>query len=199
MHSVISPPSPQPPTHAEGASPVQEGWLGRLSPRAFRLVVLLLFTLAAMVASQGMGQLAALRVNYYLAIDRGGAISPLAYGAQLPALNVAINTPGAVRAVVRADSAGEAAAELCALANALKDTRGVVWISTTAAVDPCTGRQLGSRIISMRPAARTELARARWMLLDAEGYVLHSARTVPSAGDVRDLATLLSPAAAPLQ
>lgn len=45
-------------------------------------------------------------------------------------------------------------------------------------------------------AARTELARARWVLLDGDGGVLHSGRTVPAAADVRELAALLSPAAA---
>lgn len=50
------------------------------------------------------------------------------------------------------------------------------------------------RVAPVTGAARTELARARWVLLDADGSVLHSGRTVPAAGDVRELAALLSAA-----
>jgi hypothetical protein len=197
MNSVISPPPPRSAAFADPALSGRETWLSRLSPHGFRLLVLLLLAIAGMLASQGMRRLAAMRYNYYLAIDRGGAMSPLAYGTPLPALNLAASGPGDVRAVVRADSAGEAVGELCALAHALRRDPGVVWLSATPAVDPCLRTQPGIRLVSATPAAKTEFARARWLLLDRNGIVLHSARTVPTARDVRDLAALLTPAAPP--
>jgi hypothetical protein len=197
MSSIVSPPPRAPETLRETVHPVADAsWLARLSPRRYRLLLLLLSAAAVTLASQGMQRLAALRANYYLATDRAGAVSPLPYGARLPALSAAAGAPGPVCAVVRADSAGRGSAALCALAAALKNQPGVVWLATTSAVEPCVEASSGGRIVAAAGAAKTELARARWVLLDADGSVLHSGRTVPAAADVRELAALLAPAPA---
>lgn len=197
MNSVISPPPPVPETFRETVQPsAATSWLDRLSPRRYRLLLLCLSAAAVTLASEGMQRLAALRANYYLASDRAGAVSPLPYGARLPALSAAAAAPVPVRALVRADSAGEAATALCTLAAALANQAGVVWLAATPGVEPCIATSAGGPIVPVTGAARTELARARWVLLDAGGGVLHSGRTVPAAADVRELAALLSPAAA---
>lgn len=198
MNSTISAPphvsdtSPEPVRAAADAS-----WLSRLSPRGFRLLLLGIFAIAATLASEGMQRLAALRANYYLATDRGGAVSPLPYGVPLPALAAAAGAPGGLRAVVRADSAGEGRAALCALASALGNQPGVVWLAATSGVDTCVHASAGRRVVSATPAARTELARARWVLLGGDGQVLHSGRAVPTAAEVRETAALFSPVTAP--
>lgn len=196
MNPVISPPVHRPESAELRETDSGVSWLARLSTRGYRLLLLCLCTSAALLASEGMQRLAALRANYYLAVDRGGAVSPIAHGARLPVLGALVPaSPGGVRAVVRADSAGEGAAALCALAAELKNTPGVVWIAGTGGVDTCVRTSIG-RIVTASPAARTELARARWVLLDDGGVALHSGRTVPAAGDVRELTALLSPTAA---
>ena len=197
MNTVISPPPPVPGTIRETVRPAAAtSWLDRLSPRRYRLLLLLLSAVAVTLASEGMQRLAALRANYYLATDRAGAVSPLPYGARLPALSAAAAAPVPVRALVRADSAGRAASSLCALASALEGQPGVVWLAATPAVEPCIAAAADLRVIPITGTARTELARARWVLLDGAGSALHSGRTVPAATDVRELAALLSPAAA---
>ena len=194
MNSVISPPPPLPETLRETVQPAAAtSWLDRLSPRRYRLLLLCLSAAAVTLASEGMQRLAALRANYYLATDRAGAVSPLPYGARLPALSAAAAAPAPVRALVRADSAGEAATALCSLASALRDQPGVAWLAATPAVEPCIATSAAARVVPLTGAARTELARARWALLDGDGSVLHSGRTVPAAADVRELAALLSP------
>ncbi|HEX6369144.1 MAG TPA: hypothetical protein VF006_09430 [Longimicrobium sp.] len=196
MNSVISPPPRVHEASHEAGRPADDtSWLSRLSPRRFRLLLLCLCALAATLASEGMQRLAALRANFYLATDRGGAVSPLLYGVRLPALGAAA-APGSVRVLVRADSAGRAATSLCALALALENQPGVVWLAATPAVEPCIRTAAGARIVSLAADAKTELARARWALLDGEGHVLHSGRTVPTARDVREIASLFSPATA---
>jgi hypothetical protein len=195
MNTVISPPSSVPETIRETVQPAAAtSWLDRLSPRRYRLLLLFLSAVAVTLASEGVQRLAALRANYYLATDRAGAVSPLPYGARLPALSAAAAAPVPVRTLVRADSAGRGSSDLCALASALGNQPGVVWIAATPAVEPCITTSAGGRIVPVTAAARTELARARWVLLDAAGSVLHSGRTVPAAAEVRELATLLSPA-----
>lgn len=192
--SVIFPPPPREHRAPEvtGAA-ADASWVSRLSTRRYRLLVLLLCALAAALASQGLQRLAAMRANYYLAIDRGGAVSPLSYGVRLPALGaLAAPASGGVRAVVRADSAGPGADALCALAAALGDDASVTWITAGREVEPCM-RAAGARLAEAGPAARGELARARWLLLGADGTVLHSGRGVPSQSDVRELAALLAP------
>jgi hypothetical protein len=195
MNTVISPPPPVPETIRETAPPpAATSWLDRISPRSYRLLLLFLSAVAVTLASEGMQRLAALRANYYLATDRAGAVSPLPYGARLPALSAAAAAPGPVRALVRADSAGRASSDLCALASALKNQPGIVWLAATPAVEPCIAASAAGRVVPVTGAARTELARARWVLLNADGSVLHSGRTVPAAADVRELAALLAPA-----
>lgn len=197
MNSVISPPPAVPGTFRETVQPVAAtSWLERLSPRRYRLLILFLAAVAVTLASEGMQRLAALRANYYLATDRAGAVTPLPYGARLNALSAAAAAQGPVRTLVRADSLGRASGELCALASALKSQPGVVWLAATPAVEPCVETSGGGRVVPVTGAARTELARARWLLLDAEGKVLHSGRTLPAAADVRELTALLSPAPA---
>ncbi len=195
MNPVVSPPPRVPATSRDTAQPAANAsWLDRLSPRRYRLLLVFLAAVAVTLASEGMQRLAALRANYYLATDRAGAVSPLPYGARLAALSAAAAAPGPVRTIVRADSAGRRSTELCALATALKNQPGVVWLAPTPAVEPCIAASAGGRVVPVTGAAKTELARARWVLLDAEGGVLHSGRTVPAAADVRELAALLSPA-----
>jgi hypothetical protein len=195
MNTVISPPSSVAERTRETAPPAAgTSWPDRLSPRRYRLLLLFLSAVAVTLASEGMQRLAALRANYYLATDRAGAVSPLPYGARLPALSAAAAAPGDVRTIVRADSAGRGSSDLCALASALKSQPGVVWLAATPAVEPCIQASTGGRVVPVTGAARTELARARWVLLDGDGSVLHSGRTVPAAADVRELAALLSPA-----
>ncbi|MBW3570589.1 MAG: hypothetical protein KY467_05745 [Gemmatimonadetes bacterium] len=184
-------------TRATAPEAAASGWIAGLSSRRYRLLLLCLCAAAAGFASEGVQRLAALRANYYLAADRAGAVSPLVYGARLPALHAAAAAPGPVRALVRADSAGRGSGDLCALASALKAQPGVVWLAATPAVEPCIATSAGIRAVPVTAAAKTELARARWVLLDAGGTVLHSGRTVPAAADVRELAALLSPAPAP--
>lgn len=197
MNTVISPPPPVPEAIRETVQPAAAtSWLDGISPRRYRLLLLLVSAVAVTLASEGMQRLAALRANYYLATDRAGAVSPLPYGTRLPALSAAAAAPGPVRALVRADSAGRASSELCALASALEGQPGVVWLAATPAVEPCIQASAGGRLVPVTGTARTELARARWVLLDAEGSVLHSGRTVPAAADVRELAAILSPASA---
>lgn len=197
MNTVISSPSAVPETIRETAPAVAAtSWLDRLSPRRYRLLLLFLASVAVSLASAGMQRLASLRANYYLATDRAGAVSPLPYGARLPALSAAAAAPGPVRVLVRADSARGASTDLCALASALTGQPGVVWLAATPAVEPCIAASAGRRVVPVTGAARSELARARWVLLDAQGGVLHSGRTVPAAADVRELAALLSPAPA---
>ncbi|HEY0020408.1 MAG TPA: hypothetical protein VGC13_29185 [Longimicrobium sp.] len=196
MDPVLSPPVHRPESAELRGTESGISWLARLSARGYRLLLLCLCTSAALLASEGMQRLAALRANYYLAVDRGGAVSPIAHGARLPALGaLAATAPAGVRAVVRADSAGEGAAALCALAAELKNAPGVVWIAGGGGVDACVRASIG-RIVPATAAARTELARARWVLLDGGGLALHSGRTVPAARDVRALAALLAPTAA---
>lgn len=197
MNSVISPSPPVRETFRETAQPAAATpWLDRLSPRRYRLLLLCLSAAAVTLASEGMQRLAALRANYYLATDRAGAVSPLPYGTRLPALSAAAAAPTPVLTLVRVDSAGEAATALCSLASALKNQPGVLWLAATPAVEPCISASAGDRVISVTGAAKAELARARWVLLDAGGGVLHSGRTVPAAADVREIAALLSPAPA---
>lgn len=197
MNSVISPPTRVSRTIRASVRPAADtSWLDRLSPRRYRLLLLCLSAAAVTLASEGMQRLAALRANYYLATDRAAAVSPLSYGARLPALSAAAAAPRPVRTIVRADSVGRASNDLCALAAALKHQPGVVWLAATPGVEPCVAASSGGRIVSVTPAARTELGRARWLLLDAGGNVLHSGRTVPAATDVREIAALLAPAPA---
>jgi hypothetical protein len=195
MNTVIFSPPAVPGTIRETVQPAAAtSWLDTISPRRFRLLLLLFAAAGATLASEGMQRLAALRGNYYLATDRAGAVSPLPYGMRLPALSAAAAAPGPVRALVRADSAGGSSSDLCALASALKGQRDVAWLAATPAVEPCIAASASRRVVPVTGAARTELARARWVLLDARGGVLHSGRTVPAAADVRELAALLSPA-----
>jgi hypothetical protein len=157
-----------------------------------------MYAAGLLLASQGMQRLGSLRANYYLGQVRARAVSPVRYGAQLPALDaLAAPAAGGVRIIVRADSAGSGAASLCALASALARDPGVTWIARSAEPEPCTPRGAGAAPIRAGAAAAGELARARWILLGPSGHVLHSGWDVPQAGIVRETAALFAPPTGP--
>lgn len=138
-----------------------------------------------------MQRMGSLRANYYLGEVRARAVSPLRYGAQLPALNaLAAPAAGGVRIIIRADSAGSSAPNLCALATALGNDPHVVWAAKSTQFEPCLSSRAGGPPVQASAAAVGELASARWLLLSPAGNVLHSGWDVPEAGLLRETAAL---------
>lgn len=146
-----------------------------------------------LLASSGVQRMASLRSNYYLGQVRARAVSPLRYGAQLPALNaLATRSGGDVRILIRADSAGEGSTDLCALAVALGSEPRVAWVAKSPAIDPCVARGAGRSPVTAGATAAAELSRARWALLGPGGHVLHSGWEVPDVKTLRETVALFT-------
>lgn len=190
MTAVAAPPPPSIPS----AEPARTSRLARMTPRRFRLLLLAAFSLSAVLASEGLQRIAAMRTNYYTGTIRARAVSPIAYRASLPGLHALASSGAGVRAVVRADSAGEAGAELCALGSTLANDPGVAWVVFSDEVEGCLSAPVRGRIVRASAAARQEMGRARWVLLARDGTALHSGRQVPHATEVRQTAALFTPA-----
>ena len=189
--TTLSPAAPTAPAAAPSGAPPSR--LAAMPVQRYRLLVLAILALGAALAAEGMQRLAAMRATWYLAQVRSHAVSPVSYGASLPSLHALAGGAGRVRAVVRVDSAGADGARLCALAGALGGDAGVVWITASPDAEACVRERVGGRVVRAAAAARTELGKARWIVIGGDGMALHSAHGVPSAAELRETAALLAP------
>lgn len=168
-----------------------------MPPERFRLLVLGIAAVAAALAAEGVQTFAEMRARHYVVVSRIEATSPVAYGAPVPGLRSMLgggNVPGAV---VRADSAEQDAAALCALAEDTGADPAVRWIALTDAVDDCVRRRLVGRIARGDAHHGAEMRDARWIVVSADGTSLHSRRSLPAAAELRETLALLAPAPEP--
>lgn len=190
MNPITAPrPAPSIPSASRGAPPIE-----RLSPRAFRTLLLAIAALAAAMAAEGVQTFAEMRERHYAIVARQQAVSPVPYGTALPSLH-ALAAAGSARVMVRSDSAAADGQALCALAAATAGDTDVQWIAFSADVDPCFARTLGAQMLRSDAPAAAEMRGARWVVMDAEGRARYSRREVPSAEQLRRTAALLAPSA----
>lgn len=181
MNTLASPPLPA----STASDPPARSRLERMSDRQFRTLLLAIAAIAAAMAAEGVQTFAEMRERHHVILARQAAVSPLSYGAAVPALHA---LAGPARVLVRADSAGAEAQALCALA-AATGADEVRWIALSAAVEPC----VGERAVRGGAPAAAQLGRARWVVLDADGRARYSRREVPSPAHLRQTVALLSP------
>jgi hypothetical protein len=189
MNPIAAPrPAPSIPSTSEGVPRVE-----RMSPRAFRTLLLGIAALAAALAAEGVQTFAEMRERHYAIVARQQAVSPVSYGTPLPALHASLSAGAAARVVVRSDSAATDGQALCALAAATAGDADVRWVAFSADVDPCVARTLGARMLRAGAPAAAEMRGARWIVLGAEGQARYSRREVPAADRLRRTTALLAP------
>ena len=175
--------------------------LSSLSALEFGTLVLALVAGAAWMGAGGLESHADLRQRHRWAEIRNAATSPVAYRKPVLATRRALlGDAGADAAllVLRADSLPDAAARerLCALVREggalARPGVAVRWIALTGDVPGCA-----RAVAAATPAAdaataiRAEIRSARWVVTDGTGRVLHNARPVPTAAEVREVLGLL--------
>lgn len=171
----------------------------------FAATLLVVVTAAAWLGVRGVERHAELRLSHRLGELRHAATSPLAYGKVVAATRRTLlgGAPaGSPLLVIRADSLpGPAERErLCALARGGAGlgapAAAVRWVALTEDVPACArGVLAAAPAPGAVSALRGELRSARWVVVGADARVLHNARGVPTADEVRGTLALLAPPA----
>ena len=168
------------------------------SRERFAALLAVLLLACSWMAASGARAHATLRQAHYRNLALWHSKSPVPYLApvtstrHLPAVTRSGEPP---LVLVRADSAVEAAT-LCALAeNAGRSTPRIAWIALSSAVEPCVegaGRPVLPFLGAAADTPRIEMKDARWVMLDGNSRVLYSSRSMPTAGELREIATVLT-------
>jgi hypothetical protein len=161
----------------------------------FLAVFCALLLASAWMVATAVGQHADARSRYFVGQAKWSAVSPIPYRGDVGAVARAAGAqPGApLRLIVRADSADDA---LCRLAGA-EGAMGIPvrWVALGPGDAACASSARVARARGpLADTARAQLKDARWVLVDAEGRALYSRRGTPDPGEIRALASLLSPA-----
>ncbi|HEU0014455.1 MAG TPA: hypothetical protein VFQ45_12270 [Longimicrobium sp.] len=161
--------------------------MARLTGEQFAVLLLGLLAMAAVLGLRGMERLADARTRHFQALARQAAVSPLPYGALIPAAGRP--RPEGVHAVVRADAVARADEEaLCVLARHTAASRDVAWVALSGRGPACAMvaapvRPAGASADSLRRLAGA----ARWWIVGADGRALYSRREVPRPAELRRL------------